>query len=315
MPLEKGYTHEKIKYELNTLKSVIYYCMSDEIAGKHHTHIYILSGSPIRFSTLKKRFEKAHIEKAYGTSIQNREYIFKEGKWLDDKKKETNLQETHEEWGEIPPERQGARNDLTELYELISDGMSNYEILEHKPEFMVQLERMDKVRQLMQEEQYKEIFRNLTVTYIFGDTGVGKTRSVMEQYGYGNVYRVTNYKNPFDQYKSQDVICFEEFDSSLSINKMLLYLDGYPVMLPCRYFDKVACFTKVYILSNIDLRMQYVDVQNMNKETWRAFLRRIHKVEVYRKGKHETYTTKEYLNSFRLISDEELAEIPFKITE
>ena len=50
MPLEKGYTHEKIKYELNTLKSVIYYCMSDEIAGKHHTHIYILYPHPYTYT-------------------------------------------------------------------------------------------------------------------------------------------------------------------------------------------------------------------------------------------------------------------------
>lgn len=311
LPLEKGYTHERIKYELSTLKSVIYFCISDEIAGKHHTHVYVLASAPIRFSTLKKHFEKAHIEKAYGTSSQNRDYVFKEGKWLDDKKKETNLQETHEEWGEIPQERQGARNDLTELYELISDGLSNYEILEHKPEFIAQIERMDKVRQIIQEEQYKEVFRNLEVTYVYGDTGAGKTRSVMA-HGYANVFRITNYKNPFDQYRAQDVICFEEFDSSLPINQMLLYLDGYPVMLPCRYSDKVACFTKVYILSNIDLRMQYAEVQSTNRETWKAFLRRIHNVEVYRDGKHETYTTKEYLSSFRVLSNEELAEIPFK---
>jgi len=137
----------------------------------------------------------------------------------------------------------------------------------------------------------------------------------MEKYSYANVFRITNYKNPFDQYKAQDVICFEEFDSSLPINQMLLYLDGYPVMLPCRYSDKVACYTKVYILSNIDLRMQYAEVQSMNRETWKAFLRRIHNVEVYRDGKHETYTTREYLSSFRVLSNEELAEIPFKESE
>lgn len=311
-PLEKGYTHEYIKYQLSTLKSVIYYCMADEIASKHHTHVYILASSPIRFSTLKNHFDKAHIEKSYGTSTQNREYVFKEGKWCDDKKHETNLEDTHEEWGEIPDERQGARNDLTELYELLSDGLSNYEILEHKPEFIGQIERMDKVRQILQEEEYKDVFRNLSVTYIYGSTGEGKTRSVMSKFGYANVYRVTNYKNPFDQYKAQEVICFEEFDSSLPINQMLLYLDGYPVMLPCRYADKVACYTKVYILSNVDLRNQYIDVQMSNNETWKAFLRRIHNVEVYKNGKHECYTVKEYLSSFRVLSDTELEEIPFK---
>ena len=46
---------------------------------------------------------------AHGTSQQNRDYICKEGKWSKDKKKETNLQETFEEDGEMPIERKGAR--------------------------------------------------------------------------------------------------------------------------------------------------------------------------------------------------------------
>lgn len=40
----------------------------------------------------------------------------------------------------------------------------------------------------------------------------------MEKYGYANVFRVTNYKHPFDQYKGQDDIMFEEFQSSIPIN-------------------------------------------------------------------------------------------------
>lgn len=299
-PLEKGYSHDVIKKNILTLKSIRYYCLSDEIANKHHTHVYLLFQSPVRFSTLKKLFPEAHIEKAYGSSAQNRDYIFKEGeKWSKDKKKETNLSDTHEEWGEMPEERQGERNDLIALYEMISEGKSNYEILEEQPQFIVQIERMDRVRQIIQEEEYKEIFRKMEVTYLYGDTGAGKTRSVMEQYGYKNVYRVTNYKHPFDQYKGQDVIMFEEFQSSIPVNQMLIYLDGYPVMLPCRYADKVACYTKVYIVSNIDLREQYEEMQRYNCETWKAFLRRIHNVKVFKNGKIQEYSTHDYLYGFQ----------------
>ncbi|MCM1189421.1 MAG: hypothetical protein NC541_09010 [bacterium] len=46
-----------------------------------------------------------------------------------DKKRETDLPDTHEEWGELPEERQGERNDLTALYEMIAEGKSNYGIL------------------------------------------------------------------------------------------------------------------------------------------------------------------------------------------
>ena len=88
-------------------------------------------------------------------------------------------------------------------------------------------------------------------------------------------YRVTNYDHPFDDYKGQDVILFEEFRSSLPIQDMLKYLDGYPLMLPCRYSNKAACFTKVYLVSNIPLSAQYPNVQVSDPETYRAFCRRI----------------------------------------
>lgn len=310
-PQPKGYTHEKIKAELHALKSLKYYCMSDEIGNTHHTHIYVCFSSPVRFSTLKNHFPQAHLEKAYGSSNENKDYIFKDGKWVNDKKKETNLADTHEEWGTLPEERQGARNDYAELYELIQEGKSNFAIIDEKPDFINQLERIDRVRQIVQEEAFKEIFRNLNVSYIYGETGSGKTRSVMEKFGYSNVYRVTNYKHPFDQYQGQDVIVFEEFQSSLPINQMLIYLDGYPIALPCRYADKIACYTKVYILSNIDIREQYIDIQHHNQETWKAFLRRINTIKVFTQNNVREYTVKDYFNAFRYLTEKELQEIPF----
>ena len=101
----------------------------------------------------------------------------------------------------------------------------------------------------------------------------------MEDYGYDKVFRVTNYEHPFDSYKSEDVIVFEEFRSSLKIEDMLNYLDGYPLRLPCRYADKVACYTKVYIITNIPLEEQYPSVQQNHPETWAAFLRRINYIQ------------------------------------
>ena len=143
---------------------------------------------------------------------------------------------------------------------------------------MTRLDRIDQTRQAYLEEQNKNEFRKIDVTYLYGETGVGKTRGVMEKYGYANVYRVTNYQHPFDGYRGQDVLLFEEFRSNLPIGDMLVYLDGYPTQLPCRYADKSACFTKVYIISNIALERQYPTIQLEQCQTWRAFCRRITRV-------------------------------------
>ena len=279
-PVEKGFTHDSIRAVLYTMPSVIYWCMSDEIGENqtYHTHIYIQGRSGIRFSTIRRHFPGGHYEMAKGTAQQNMEYVSKTGKWNGNKKSETSVPGTFEEWGDLPVERQGRRNDLDDLYSMIKDGYSDYQILEVMPESLLHLEKLDKVRQVVHYERFKNVFRHVDVSYFYGHTGTGKTRSVVERYGYSNVYRVTDYRNPFDGYRGQDVVVFEEFRSSFPFSDLLSYLDGYPVELPCRYANKYACYTKVYIITNIPLSQQYTGVQVDSPESWMAFIRRAHQV-------------------------------------
>lgn len=315
-PAEKDISHDVIKEELKKIKPIIYYCICDEIGGKehtHHTHVFFACSSAVRFSTVKKKFPFAHIELAKGTSSQNRDYIFKSGKWESSQKSETSLPETQKEWGELPIERQGARNDLADLYDMIKSGLTNYEIMESCPDYLLMLDKLERIRQTVNEERFKKEFRHMEVTYVWGMTNTGKTRDVMEHYGYENVFRVTNYLHGgFDNYKGQDVIMFEEFRSNLKIQDMLCYLDGYPIELPCRYVNKVACFTKVFIVSNINLTEQYRNVAFQNPETWDAFIRRIHTVKVYKKDlPPQEYTMQEYQKSVWFFTDASHVENPF----
>lgn len=275
-----GFTHDSIKLILSGFTSLEYWCMCDEVGkeGTPHTHIYLVATNAIHFSTLQKRFYGAHIEPANGSNQENRDYIRKDGKWLTDEKNETNLIGTFEESGELPQDRATRLKENAAIYELIKNGASNPEVLEEYPNAFVKLDKIDRLRQTFLEEQYKDEFRKLEVTYIWGETGVGKTRGIMEKYGYSNVYRTTNYVHPFDGYKGQDVLIFEEFRSSLPISDMLKYLEGYPINLPCRYADRQACFTKVYIITNIPFEKQYQNIQVDEPETWKAFKRRINYV-------------------------------------
>lgn len=86
----------------------------------------------------------------------------------------------------------------------------------------------------------------------------------------------------FDGYNGQSVLVFEEFNSQIPIEEMLNYLDIYPLYLPARYNDRIACYTQVYLTSNISLDEQYKNIQKQKPETWQAFLRRIHEVTEYR---------------------------------
>lgn len=280
-PQKHGFTHEHIKGLLPQFSSLRYWCMCDETGegGTPHTHLYLVFENAVMFSTLQRRFYGAHIEMANGSNQENRDYIRKEGRWLDDAKHETNHIETFEESGEMPPDRAKRERVNEQIYEMLKQDKSTVEIVDEFPSAMTKINYIEQMRQMLKNEKYKDTFRQLDTTYIYGETGVGKTRGIMEQYGYSNVYRVTDYAHPFDGYKGQDVLIFEEFRSSLPIKDMLVYLDGYPVALPCRYANKEACFTKVYILTNIPLEKQYCNIQREEPETWDAFCRRINHVQ------------------------------------
>lgn len=275
-PQAHGYGHDTLKNILSSFKGIEYWCMCDEIGeqGTPHTHLYLYSPNAIEFTTMQQRFHGAHIEDAKGSHRENRDYIRKDGKWRDDTKHETNLPDTFEESGELPPERNKREAVSTQVLDMIDAGATNAQIVREFPSMMNRLQHLEATRQTLLEEQYRNEWRKLEVHYIWGKTGTGKTRHVMETYGYTNVFRVTNYAHPFDGYKGQPVLLFDEFRSSLPIANMLTYLEGYPLTLPCRYADRVACFTTVFLISNIPMERQYPNVQMEEPETYAAFLRR-----------------------------------------
>lgn len=286
-PLDCGFDHNRI---CDTLMRFFpdYFCIADEIAttGTFHTHVFIYSHSPIRFSTLKSRFPIAHIEKAYGSAKNNREYILKCGKWKNSKKSETSVKDSFYEYGELPKEKTEKSPKMSMLIENIKDGKKTTEIIDNSPEFAFRIRDIDILRQTLLSEKYTTENRELTVTYIFGASGTGKTSEIYKRHNATDICRITNYRAgrgiSFDGYFGQDVLVFEEFNSQIPIEDMLNFLDIYPLYLPARYNDKIACYTTVYITSNIPLNEQYKDVQIYRPETWKAFLRRIHKVIEYK---------------------------------
>lgn len=317
-PDEKGLTHEKI-FEIikNNFKTLEYLCMADEKGTTFHTHVFVCFRSRVRFSTAKKYFPQAHIEPVKGTVSQNISYIKKSGKWAGTDKHDTIIEGSFEEFGTRPPDSKGKHDDMSELYQMISDGMTNAEILAVNQDYILQIEKLDKVRVTLLTERFKATIRfNLKIVYIYGATGSGKTRGVLEKHGCENVYRITDYDHPFDGYNCQPIICFDEFRNSLRLKDMLTYCDMYPIELPARYSNKFACYDTVYIISNWELERQYAELQKDDTESWNAFLRRIHEVHVYHKTGEVTIfdSVEKYMKryeSFQKITESEQCDIPF----
>ena len=313
-PKEHDFEHDKIVEAIEGLAAVVYWCMCDEVGseGTYHTHLYIVFQNPKAHTVIANAFPGAHREPVRGTSQQNRDYVLKDGEkyqkqadgsydYTDASGKRhvgTNFSDTFMEWGELPREHQGKSKDVEIIYAMLKDGASNIEIVDSVPSAMLNLEKVDRTRSMLRDSEFASKWRDLEVTYIFGKTGSGKTRSVMDKYGYLNCYRVTDYKHPFDTYDGQDVIIFEEFRGGLKHGDMLDYLDGYPLLLPCRYFNRQACYTKVFIITNIAPDEQYLGI---DPESRNAFFRRIHTVMEYgSNGRISKYAgVQAYLDRYR----------------
>lgn len=269
-----------------------YFCMADEIAstGTKHTHIYIYRKAPIRFNTIKQKLPIAHIEKAYGSSRENKEYITKTGKWKESLKSETRIEGSFYEFGEIPTEKEETNSKNEELIELIKSGKAAAEIILEEPKYALQARNIEYLIETMKEKRGSAIRPEMQVFYLFGATGTGKTRSIYERHKPEDICRITSYRNGqvlFDSYHGEDVLVFEEFTGQIPISEMLNYLDIYPIRLPARYSDRIALYTKVYITSNLSLNELYEEIQRKHPEVWRAFKRRITKVYYYEKAGEE----------------------------
>lgn len=284
---EYGLTHDEIIKQVLRFNP-IYFCMADEIGeqGTPHTHVFFYCVSPFRFSTVKRRFPVAHIEEAFGSCQTNRDYIRKEGIWVNTAKAETTVPNTFEEYGTMPDERSEKAPAMAEIIQALDEGQSTTEIIRNNPKFGFHSKNIDTLRDTLVAEDYTNREREIEVIYKYGPSGSGKTRSIFDNHPYKDICRITNYGSAstgvrFDAYHGQSVLVFEEFASNIPIIEMLNYLDRYPLMLPARYNDHPACYTTVYLTANIPLSEQYISIQMQRPAVWNAFLRRITRIEEF----------------------------------
>lgn len=286
-PEKHGETHDVLIEKLKMFMP-LYFCLCDEIGeqGTYHTHIYIKSASPIRFNTVKKRFETAHIDKAYGTARQNKDYITKQNNWAETEKATTNLPETFFEWGTIPDEKADSRAIFATILSEVKEGKSTNQIINEMPSLIFKIKDINILQETVRAETGNK-FRDVKTTYIWGKTGTGKTSYVFNNHPIEEICRIITYRKSginFDNYNGQNVLVFEEYHSQIPITDMLSYLDRYPLTLPARYNDRTAQYTYVYILSNIPIEDQYKDIQKDKPEVWKAFLRRIDRIIEIKNG-------------------------------
>lgn len=294
-PRDAGFDHNRIIDLVATMTTVKYFCLSDEIGDKGktpHTHVFIYSEAPIRFTTIKKRFPTAHIDKCYGSCKENRDYISKEGAWADSDKADTSVKGSFFEHGKLPTEKEESNNtELIQILDSIECGASVRDILKEKPNYALKSKNLSNLQTEYYAKQFGSIVREVEVVYIYDIDGTFDRNYIYAEED--SVCRITNYSPKgmsFDNYHFEDAIIFDNFEGSIKAQEMCMYLDGYPLHLPARFQDRMACYTTVYIISDKSPLDIYVGTHK------KRFLDRIHRYIACENGQLETIDEKEIRN-------------------
>jgi len=251
--------------EYGNLKYGIYQYEKGE-SGTPHIQAFIIYKNSKRFKNVKQDFPTAHIITPNGSNIENRDYCTK---------KDGRLAEPVE-IGEFAEMR--SRNDIVEFLELVKLGASNVMLKNLFPTLYAQYkpDAIEKFRQDELKEQYGQKFRDIQVTFIYGNTRLGKTTYVYDKYPLKDICRVNNYeRGTFEDYQNQKILVLDEFTGKIDIAFMNNLLDKFPVNLPARFANRTACFDEVYIISNLPLDSLYTFERASTPEVHNAFKARI----------------------------------------
>lgn len=220
-----------------------YICIGSEICpetNRKHIQGWVQFNKPKRLSRVKSLFgtKKIHLEQCRGDEFSNDNYCKKDNQF--------------KSFGKFVS--QGQRTDMESAIQELRDGGSIHELALNRPQLFVQYRNglKDLKKEFLREDT--QHFRKVTVEYVWGETGTGKTRYA---WGQKDVFG----ERPFlidgcdlkwwDGYNGEKCIVIDEYSNDIKITKLLKLLDGYPKRLDIKGGFTYAAWTRVIITSNL----------------------------------------------------------------
>jgi len=254
---------------------VNYYCYQQEVCPQtkklhwqayFETHKKHSKSAIIKFLEALLKCHDFHVEIAQASMDKNRHYC----------QKESGIEGTFVEWGE--PMKQGKRNDLEDVCQQVVEGKSTKEIYVENPTAVKHYKLIHELRKTLLTDKTK--LRKLEVYYIWSKTGgTGKSHKVFEMIS-GADYSCPMLSPPkiwFQDYEGQPVIWLDDVNLlEYPRSTILRMLDQFPMHVENKGGSFPACYTKVYITSNIDPDVIY----QRDYCIWRRFTEIIHVPEI-----------------------------------
>ncbi len=180
------------------------------------------------------------------------------------------------------PRTQGKRVDLDSFKELVMGGASQRDLLD---EHLGIIARYPKFYQTLTLMNRPSRTTDLVVTLHIGETGLGKTRAVMDEFGDDPAFYLAPLSNGtlwLDGYDRHGVVLLDDFGgatSHVSLCFVLRLLDRYPVLVPTKGGHTWWLPDAVHVTTNL-LPKTWYKWENRG-EQYKALARRFHKVFEY----------------------------------
>jgi len=192
--------------ELGSAEGTRYLVFGEECSesGTQHLQGYVEFANARTFASMKKLMIRAHLEARRGTPKEASVYCKKDG--------------VFQEFGELP--KQGKRSDLEAVAEQVRDGASLQEIAEEFPGMYVRYHRGFEAMRLKRMKHRED---RPKVVWLWGGTGVGKTREAVNV----SSYYMKDGTKWWDEYEQQTRIVIDDFDGKWPFRDFLRLIDRY----------------------------------------------------------------------------------------
>lgn len=242
-----------------------YYVVGYEIApttGTPHLQGYVEFRSGKRLRTLHDVCKEIHWDACKGDQASNIKYCTKGGVFC--------------EWGEKG--EQGKRTDLTEIRDTIANGGTMLDVAEQNFGSYVRYHRGFERYQYLIEQQSASQWRDVRVSYYWGDSGTGKSRAAWDEDRGLFAIPDSNTGTWWTGYTNQKTVLLDDFRGTVPLHTLLKWLDGYPVQVPIHGGMTWLKATRIIITSNVPIESLY---QNCDERSKQALRRRIHEVRFF----------------------------------
>lgn len=229
--------------------------------GREHWQIYIETTSPQRPAFIQKLLgdPTCYIAERKGTGKQAADYCKKADSRIPDPSGYFGFHEVGEQFDPLSPQK---RSDIDEIKNDLENGAKVDEVnAKHWKTARNMQQAIMRARTAYAKEIGQKIRPPIETTVFYGKTRTGKTHrawmAALKDAGeeMDNVYRLERPTTPgkvwFNQYELATVLIIDEYHDWLFIDQMLSYLDKWPMQIDVKYGSSYACWTKVYITSNL----------------------------------------------------------------